>query len=145
MVLKLFKHSLDLTSPVCKWCTYLGGAVLQLDPLRLTMYLSLVVLVSKKNWKGKGGLGPCKTSTALRWERVTFPSSSLYSYCLCVLIWKFWWGTRVKRAKIDPVLVLNAKGGENKGQSDKWISYHLRDFENSRIELQLPLERFWKQ
>jgi hypothetical protein len=27
------------------------------------------------------------------------------------------------------------KGGENKGQSDKWISYHLRDFENSRIEL----------
>jgi hypothetical protein len=31
--------------------------------------------------------------------------------------------------------VLDAKGGENKGQSDKWISYHLRDFENSRIEL----------
>jgi hypothetical protein len=45
--------------------------------------------------------------------------------------------------------VLDAKGGENKGQSDKWISYHLRDFENSRIEnsriellIQLPLERF---
>ena len=37
-------------------------------------------------------------------------------------------------AKIDPVLVLDAKGGENKGQSNKWISYHLRDFENSRIE-----------
>jgi hypothetical protein len=31
--------------------------------------------------------------------------------------------------------VLDAKGGENKGQSDKWISYHLREFENSRIEL----------
>jgi hypothetical protein len=30
--------------------------------------------------------------------------------------------------------VLDAKGGENKGQSDKWISYHLRNFENSRIE-----------
>jgi hypothetical protein len=28
--------------------------------------------------------------------------------------------------------VLDAKGGENKGQSDKWISYHLRDFENSK-------------
>ena len=42
------------------------------------------------------------------------------------------WGLR---AKIDPVLVLDAKEGENKGQSDKWISYHLRDFENSRIEL----------
>ena len=25
--------------------------------------------------------------------------------------------------------------GENKGQSNKWISYHLRNFENSRIEL----------
>jgi hypothetical protein len=42
------------------------------------------------------------------------------------------WGSG---AKIDPVLVLDAKGGENKGQNDKWISYHLRDFENSRIEL----------
>ena len=42
------------------------------------------------------------------------------------------WGSG---AKIDPVLVLDAKGGENKGQSNKWISYHLRNFENSRIEL----------
>jgi hypothetical protein len=42
------------------------------------------------------------------------------------------WGSR---AKIDPVLVLDAKGGENKGQSNKWISYYLRVFENSRIEL----------
>ena len=41
------------------------------------------------------------------------------------------WGYK---AKIDPVLVLDAKGGENKGQSDKRFSYHLRDFENSRIE-----------
>jgi hypothetical protein len=31
--------------------------------------------------------------------------------------------------------VLDAKVGENKGQRDKWISYHLRDFENSQIEL----------
>ena len=44
------------------------------------------------------------------------------------------WGYR---AKIDPVLVLDAKGGENKGQSNKWISYHLRVFENSRIEFLL--------
>ena len=33
--------------------------------------------------------------------------------------------------------MLDAKGGENKGQSDKWISYHLGDFENSRIEFLL--------
>jgi hypothetical protein len=31
--------------------------------------------------------------------------------------------------------VLDAKGGENKGQSNRWISYHLRSFENSRLEL----------
>jgi hypothetical protein len=42
------------------------------------------------------------------------------------------WGLR---AKIDPVLVLDAKGGENKAKAIKWISYHLRNFENSRIEL----------
>jgi hypothetical protein len=30
--------------------------------------------------------------------------------------------------------VLDAKGGENKSQSNKWISYHLRNFENSRIK-----------
>jgi hypothetical protein len=30
--------------------------------------------------------------------------------------------------------VLDAKGGENKGQSNKGISYHLRNFENSEIE-----------
>ena len=50
------------------------------------------------------------------------------------------WGSR---AKIDPVLVLDAKGGENKGQSDKWISYHLRDFENSRIELFVLTKLFY--
>ena len=56
------------------------------------------------------------------------------SYCHLLLIEDFgeamgFW------AKIDPVLVLDAKGGENKGQSNKWISYHLRNFENSEIEL----------
>jgi hypothetical protein len=33
------------------------------------------------------------------------------------------WGFR---AKNDLVLVLDAKEGEIKGQSNKWISYHLR-------------------
>jgi hypothetical protein len=31
--------------------------------------------------------------------------------------------------------VFDAKGGENKGQSNRWISYHLRNFGNSRLEL----------
>jgi hypothetical protein len=66
-------------------------------------------------------------------ERVTyskFISCTLIAFVLKILVRQ--WGSG---AKIDPVLVLDAKGGENKGQSDKSISYHLRDFENSRIEL----------
>jgi hypothetical protein len=68
-------------------------------------------------------------------ERVTyskFISCPLIAFAFLLKILVRQWGSR---AKINPVLVLDAKGGENKGQSDKWISYHLRDFENSRIEL----------
>jgi hypothetical protein len=68
-------------------------------------------------------------------ERVTyskFISCTLIAFAFFLEILVRQWGSR---AKIDPVLVLDAKAGENKGQSDKWISYHLRDFENSRIEL----------
>ena len=70
-------------------------------------------------------------------ERVTyskFISCTLIAFVFLLKILVRQWGSR---AKIDPVLVLDAKGGENKGQSDKWISYHLRDFENSRIEFLL--------
>jgi hypothetical protein len=68
-------------------------------------------------------------------ERVTyskFISCTLIAFVFLLKILVRQWGSG---AKIDPALVLDAKGGENKGQSDKWISYHLRDFENSRIEL----------
>jgi hypothetical protein len=41
------------------------------------------------------------------------------------------WG---ERANNDPVLVLNAKGGEIKGQS-RWISYHLRILKIVELEL----------
>jgi hypothetical protein len=70
-------------------------------------------------------------------ERVTyskFISCTLIAFVFLLKILVRQWGSG---AKINPVLVLDAKGGENKGQSDKWISYHLRDFENSRIELSL--------
>jgi hypothetical protein len=39
--------------------------------------------------------------------------------------------------------VLDAKGGENKGQSNRWISYHLRNFENSRVELLVCQKLFY--
>jgi hypothetical protein len=38
-------------------------------------------------------------------------------------------------AKIDPVLVLDAKGGENKAKAKKWISYHLRILKIIELEL----------
>jgi hypothetical protein len=71
---------------VAKWCTYLGGDVLRLDPLRLTTCLSLLDLVSKMDWKGKGGLGPWKTSTALRWKSNFFQVhlSTLIAFLLLV-------------------------------------------------------------
>jgi hypothetical protein len=66
-------------------------------------------------------------------ERVTyskFISCTLIAFVFLLKILVRQWGSW---AKINPALVLDAKGGENKGQSDKWISYHLRDFENSLI------------
>jgi hypothetical protein len=75
-------------------------------------------------------------------ERVTyskFISCTLIAFVFLLKILVRQWGSW---AKINPVLVLDAKGGENKGQSDKWISYHLRDFENSRIELLVCLRDF---
>jgi hypothetical protein len=67
-------------------------------------------------------------------ERVTnskFISCTLIAFVFLLKILVRQWGSQ---AKIDPVLVLDAKGGENKGQSNRWISYHLRNFENSRLE-----------
>jgi hypothetical protein len=32
---------------MCEWCTYSGGDVLQFDPLKLTVCLSLLNLISK--------------------------------------------------------------------------------------------------
>jgi hypothetical protein len=41
----------------------------------------------------------------------------------------------LKGPKLIPFWCLMPKGEKIKGQSNKWISYHLRNFENSRIEL----------
>jgi hypothetical protein len=70
----------------------------------------------KGGLKGKGGLGPWKTSTALWWEGNLLQVHlhtliAFYSY-LKILVRQ--WGLR---AKMDPVLVLDAKGGENKAKA----------------------------
>jgi hypothetical protein len=51
---------------ICKWCTYLGGGMLQLDPLRLTFVFEFTWFSLKSGLKGKVNLDHAKTSTALR-------------------------------------------------------------------------------
>jgi hypothetical protein len=89
------------------------------------MCLSLLDLVSKVNWKGKGGLGPCKTSTALQWEGNLF-QVHLHALIAFLLLIEDFGDAMGFEAKNDRILVLDAKGGEIKGQTNKWISYHLR-------------------
>jgi hypothetical protein len=116
MVLKLCKRSLGPHKSMCNWCTYLGGQMLQLDPLRLIVCLSFLNLVSKVDWKGKVNLDHARLPLHSD-ERVTYSKFisvfllSLYS-SLKILVRQ--WGSR---AKIDPVLVLDAKGGENKAKA----------------------------
>jgi hypothetical protein len=117
VVLKLYKHYLDLTSPVCKWCTYSGGAVLQLDPLRLTMYLSLVVFSLQGELKGKRWTWTMQDFHCTPMKRVTFPSSSLSSYCLFALRWRFWWGNGVKGPRLIPFWCLMPKGEKTKAKA----------------------------
>jgi hypothetical protein len=68
---------------MCESCTYLGGVVLQLDPLRLTMCLSVLKLVSKVYLKGKVDLDHTRLPLHSD-ERVTyskFISISLIAFC----------------------------------------------------------------
>jgi hypothetical protein len=50
-----------------------------------------------------------------------------------LLIDDFGEAMRLKGPKNDPVLVLDAKGGEIKAKTSKWISYHLRILKNSSV------------
>jgi hypothetical protein len=71
----------------------------------------------KGGLKGKCELGPWKTSTALRWEgkllQVHLHSLIAFYFELKILVRQ--WGLR---AKNDPVLVLDAKGGEVKAKAN---------------------------
>jgi hypothetical protein len=68
-------------------------------------------------------------------KRVTFPSSSLYSYCLCVLIWWFWWGNGVTRPRLIPFWCLMPKGEKIKARMINGSATTWEIFENGRLEL----------
>jgi hypothetical protein len=103
---------------MCEWCTYLGGEVPQLDPLRLTFVFECTCCSLKGALKGKGELGPRKDFHCTLVLVYSPPSSFLCSYCLLLLIDNFWWGNGVKGATNDPVLVLDAKGGQIKAKAN---------------------------
>jgi hypothetical protein len=109
--------------------------VLQLDPFETNQMFEFAYFSLKGELKGKKVDLDHERLPLHSDERVNyskFISCTLIAFVFLLKILVRQWGSR---AKIDPVLVLDAKGGENKGQSDKWISYHLRNLENSRIEL----------
>ena len=117
---------------LCKWCTYLGGVVLQLDPLRLTVCLSLLDLVSKEVWKGKGGLGPCKTSTALRWEGNLLQVHLNILIALVLLFEDFGEAMGLKGPRLIPFWCLMPKG-EKIRPKQEMDQLPLENFENSRV------------
>ena len=66
-------------------------------------------------------------------KRVTFPSSSLYSYCLCTLIWRFWWGNGVKGPRLIPFWCLMPKG-EKIRPKQEMDQLPLENFEKVELE-----------
>jgi hypothetical protein len=109
------------------------GDVPQLDPLRLTMCLSLLDLVSKVDWKGKVDLDLERLALHSD-ERVTYSKFISILLLPFTLNWQFWWGNEVKRVKIDPVLVLDAKG-EKIRPKQEMDQLPLENFENSRVRV----------
>jgi hypothetical protein len=92
--------------------------VLQLDPLRLTVCLSLLNLVSKRRFeREKVDLDHARLPLHSD-ERVTYSKFILVLLLpFLLLVEVFGEAMGLKGAKIDPVLVLDAKGGENKAKA----------------------------
>ena len=117
---------------ICKWCTQLGGDVLQLDPLRLTVCLSLLDLVSKVDvLKGNVGLGPWKTSTALRWKSNYFRVNLCTLIAFLLLVEDFGEAMGLK-GQLIPFWCLMPKG-EKIRPKQEMDQLPLENFENSRV------------
>jgi hypothetical protein len=116
---------------MCEWCTYLGGDVLQLDPLRLTFVLEYTWCSLKGALKGKGELGPCKDFHCTPVLVYSPPSSFLCSSCLFALNWHFWWGNGVKGPIMIPFWCLMPKG--EKLRPKQMDQLPLVNFENNRV------------
>jgi hypothetical protein len=116
---------------MCEWCTYLGGNVLQLDPLKLIYLFEYTWCSVKGALKGKGELGRCKDFHCTRVLVYSLPSSSLCSYCLFAFNWHFWWGNGVKGPRMISFWCLMLKGEKLKPKQMDQLP--LVNFENNRV------------
>jgi hypothetical protein len=107
--------------------------MLQLDTLRLT--LCWVYLFSlKSRLKGKGGLGPWKTSTALRWEGNLLQVHLHTLFAFLLLFKDFGEAMGLNGPTMIPFWCLMPKGEKIRlKQMDQLPHETLEKFENSRV------------
>jgi hypothetical protein len=96
------------------------------------MCLSLLDLVSKVDWKEKGGLGPCKTSTALRWESNSLQVHLSTLIAFLLLVEDFGEAMGLKGPKLIPFWCLMPKGEKIRPKKEM-DQLPLENFENSRV------------
>ena len=103
-------------------------------PFETNHVLELAWFSLKGGLKGKGGLGPWKTSTALRWEGNLLQVHLHVSYCLLLLIDNFGEAMRLKGPRLIPFWCLMPKG-EKIRPKQEMDQVPLENFENSRIRV----------
>jgi hypothetical protein len=95
------------------------------------VYLSILDLASKVNWKGKVNLDHAKVFHCTPVLVYSPPSSFSCSYCLFALNWHFWWGNGVKGPRMIPFWWLMPKG--EKLRPKKMDQLPHVNFENNRV------------
>jgi hypothetical protein len=136
VVLKLYKTSLDLTSPYCKWCTYLGGDVLQLDPLRLTClfeytWCSLKRCIERERWTWTMKRLPLHSGISVLTSKFILAISLPFA-----LNCHFWRGNGVKGPRMILFWCLMPKGEKLRPkQLDRQPLKNFENFENSRVRI----------
>ena len=88
----------------------------------------------KGGLKGKDGLGPWKTSTALRWEGNLLQVHLHVSYCLLLLIDNSGEAMRLKGPRLIPFWCLMPKGEKIRSKQEM-DQLPLENFENSRVRV----------
>jgi hypothetical protein len=129
MVLKLYKHSPDLTSPLQVMHLSRGRCVTSWL-FGTNHVLEFAWFSLKGELKGKQWTWTMQDFHCTPMKESLIPSSSLYSYCLFTLSWRFWWGNGVQGPRLIPFWCLMPKGEKIRPKQEMD---------------QLPLENFEKK